>query len=206
MEVRVLFPAPIGYDSRMNVMRRFFIWLAAIDIVGLTWGGLIYAEPYSFWNYPLSYIGRTLSYPQEIPNSSAQLVFRIVFVLNCLGLLIMAYRLWADRSKWPAMITAVSAIGFLIAAFNPDDTAHQGHVVGSAIAIGFLWLLGTTTIKQRRAQLFIQIPLISYFIIYCWFDYSWYPATFQKIAMVCLLYGFITGSSKTAIDRPTAAA
>ena len=178
----------------MNYKERLWRWLIGINIIGLTWGTLAYGERFDGWSYPLSYIGRARTYPLELPNHKAQLIFATILIVNSLLILLIAGAYRRQRQYLLMLVAIVAAIGFAIAAISPDDTAHAHHVFGSALAIGFLWLLAGATVKSWRTQLLFQVPVIGYAVIYCWYDYSWYPATIQKIAVASLMYGLLRGS------------
>ena len=185
----------------MKTARGYFLALAAVTVVGLTIGALVYGEPYLMWRYPLSFIGYVKTYPGGQANDLARMFFSGTLIIDGAILLALARYWQRQRAPLSVVVTAMSALGLIMAAFSPDDVAHARHVFSTAIAVGGLWLLATMTIRRRWLNLLVQIPLIAYAIIYCWFDYSWYPAVWQKIALICLLVGLLADSTTASPEN-----
>jgi hypothetical protein len=158
-------------------MRPFFIFttLAVVDLVLVAAAILFYRGDFLFWPYPLSYAGMKFTL-DGVGNSPATYIYSLAMLLSAL-IMLLAYRYYTkERDKISTILSLFASLGFLIAAFSPDDIRHTFHVIGSSMFVASLWLIATIHIARLKSRLsrqqyytlmgFLQIPVFAYAITY----------------------------------------
>lgn len=128
--------------------------LSLVIVVGLGAAILLYAEPFPFWRYPFSYLGRTVSesgaanLPALIAYTATMLTGGVV-MLGCR----QSYRAGAGGpyQRAGALLALAAAIGFF-ASVAPSDLLPSMHNLASGMVFGALWLLGGVLLA-RAGQL-----------------------------------------------------
>lgn len=183
--------------------RRFFLWLVWFNLIVLGLATPLYGEHYSFWNDPVSNLGRVATYPAGIPNLTARLVFDLDFLFSAIITLGIALTFFYQKNRQEqglGLVALISAAGMIVVALNPDDISHANHVAGGVLAFGGLGILITALLgRSWRRQLIFLLPILTYAFTYFVFGYSWYSAPLQKIALVSIAYSlfWIGGSQKS---------
>ena len=178
-----------------NNLLFFFLLLTTGGL--FTIGMLCYGEPFLFWEYPLSDLGRTVT-EGGYPNTFSFLLFSLAMLI-C-GSIMLAIGLNFKRSGTiPNMrikknLSYVAAAGYFIALF-PHNISNPVHSVGSAMFVGSLWGLSIIFLLEARhqispskfylLQLILQGTVITYAINFI-FDTPIRQIT-QKFAVVGLM-------------------
>lgn len=193
-------------------MRKIAWFLLASNIIFLTLAGVFYNGHYRFWQDPISTLGVTVTEAGQI-NTAGAVCFGLNMLFCTLGFLALSRLLYQRGHHTWSMAPAIAAIGFMVAAFSPDNLRHQTHVLGMSLGIFMLWLMLTVGFWLQRHKisyerywiglLAFQFPIIAYAIIYYTrIDNS--AAPWQKLAMVGLSYSLM--SLANIFDTPTAKA
>lgn len=180
----------------------FFSLLIIINLIGLSLAIIFYREKFLWWSYPLSYAGWSHTYSGGFLNSLSMYIYSVdMFLSGGLMLWLFINRLKHKNNQdifW-FILPLIAAIGFFIAAFSPDDTAHNFHVIGSASFVVGLWLITLNYLVKIKKQIkqqpsffilfILQLPMIAYGLTY--FANLDISNGIQKIAIVCLFSSLI---------------
>lgn len=152
-----------------------FLTLLIINIILIGLAIIFYGDKYLFWEYPFSYAG-TAKTVLGANNIISSYFYSASMVLSGLIMFILSYRFYQNKGERKDFILAVVGFvcggGFLIAGFNPDDTRHNFHVLGSALFVSSLWIFATNftfevrkrwgSFKHFLVQAVLQIPIFTY--------------------------------------------
>ena len=180
--------------------------LTFVIVVGLGMAIMLYADPFPFWGYPFSYLGRTVSesgganQPALIAYTATMVTSGVV-MLGCRG----SYRMAAGvpYQRVGALLALTAAIGFF-ASVAPSDLLPSVHNLGSGMVFGALWLLGGLLLLragqlQGRAvmlagHLLLQGTVLPYA---AWYFVAPPAASVQKAAVTALILVLLVGSHLT---------
>ena len=157
----------------------FFYWLTIINVLLIGAAIIFYNGRFLFWDYPFSSAGATYTVAGA-KNLLSQRIYRSDMLISGLIMFSFAYNSVKNRSETQkllkTLLSSVAGIGFVTAAFSPDDTAHNLHVFSSALIVSMIWLLATNYLVEVRKylkgktyywfQLILQIPLFVYALTY----------------------------------------
>jgi hypothetical protein len=171
--------------------------------------GLEPAQPFLFWEYPLSDLGRC-STAAGAPNWASLAAFcfgmvRGALTMSSLGASFLRERR-AGHSVLEAALAFSAAAGFL-GTCVPHDLCHTGHVIGSAMMVFSLWALAVLLLVEaaRRAakalalsgQLLLQGTVLTYAVAYV------ADLPFKQAAQKCAVAGLflVLCLASTALAR-----
>lgn len=123
-----------------------FLILAAANGLFLTLGMLTYAEPFRFWEYPLSDLGATVT-ATGIRNGISILFFICAMLTSCLVMVLLSRRFRGFRRA----LCLSCAAGFLISTF-PHNICNPVHSLGAALMVGSLWGLSVSFLGTLRIR------------------------------------------------------
>lgn len=175
---------------------KYVIVLFSINFVFIALSVIFYSEKFNFWTYPFSYAGMRYSFEFQNPNPLSSVLYALAMILSAVVMFFYAYRInKLNPERLAYVLPLIGAIGFIIAGFSPDDTAHTFHVLGSAMFVASLWLMTTIYlfINQNKLslkryyflQLIFQIPIFAYAITY-FLNLGLVPNVLQKFALAGL--------------------
>lgn len=177
----------------------FFVVLATINILLIALAYLNYNGKIEFWDFPFSYIGSNYTYFEGNYNNTSAVFYSFSMLLSGLILFFAAIRNSLNSPinqitvKYLLFVSA--GIGFVIAAFAPNDTLHSFHVFGSSTLVASLWLMASINLFELRiplgrskliiAQLLLQIPIFAYAGTF-FLGFSPLDSILQKFAIISL--------------------
>lgn len=155
---------------------------------------LFYKGKFLFWDYPFSYLGEQYVLGSEIRNIPSTYLYSLdMFISGVVMLILVIRNNFSNTTR--STLYMMACLGFIIAAFSPNDTAHGFHVLGSTLVVSTLWFLTTIELiatrkklgplKHALLQLFLQIPIFTYAIAF-FGDMDLLGSIMQKISLVSL--------------------
>ena len=129
-----------GADVTFIHIRR----LTVVIVVGLGLAIMHYADPFPFWRYPFSYLGRTVS-EAGAANLTGQIAYTATMLTG--GVVMLGCRrgyrtaTGAPYARAGALLSLAAAVGFF-ASVAPSDLLPSVHNLGSGMVFGALWMLG----------------------------------------------------------------
>jgi hypothetical protein len=153
----------------------YFLLLVIVNLVLIPAAIVYYNGTFLFWQYPFSSAGDAFS-QSGLLNTTGSRIYSLNMILSGSIMLFLSRRFDQGKNEHKnnnrAILSFICGLGFLIASFSPDDTRHQFHVLGSALAIASLWLMATGYLfeiaKNLQPRVYIlfqsllQIPIIAY--------------------------------------------
>ena len=118
--------------------------LTVVIVVGLGLAIVHYADPFPFWRYPFSYLGRTVS-EAGAANLTGQIAYTATMLTG--GVVMLGCRrsyraaTGVPHARAGALLSLAAAVGFF-ASVAPSDLLPSVHNLGSGMVFGALWMLG----------------------------------------------------------------
>ena len=118
--------------------------LTVVIVVGLGLAIAHYADPFPFWQYPFSYLGRTVS-EAGAANLTGQIAYTATMLTG--GVVMLGCRrsyrtaTGVPDARAGALLSLAAAVGFF-ASVAPSDLLPSVHNLGSGMVFGALWMLG----------------------------------------------------------------
>lgn len=144
---------------KINLFNCFLI-LIIINIVLITLAIYFYNDKFFFWAYPFSYLGASKTFNPlinnfgNIDNFTSQIIYSIDMFLSGVVMLVLTFNLYfnkkSDKNNLIVSLYFLAGMGFIIAAFSPDDIRHNYHVLVSALMVASFWILATNYISQLK--------------------------------------------------------
>lgn len=174
-----------------------FLALIITNVILLSLGIFFYPEKFLFWQYPFSYIG-ALKSVNGLNNFLSSIIYSLNMIINAFLILFLSFIYRYQKIFLLSKIMLLSSAGFLISAFCPDDTKHELHMIGSALAVASLWLMANYYFfinkdKLKSKGIYLLQGLFHFsFIIYAltvFLDLNPIDGLWQKISFFIL--GFV---------------
>ena len=199
-----------GADVTFIHIRR----LTLVIVLGLGTAILWYADPFPFWEYPFSYLGRTVS-----ESGAANLPALIAYTATMLSagvVMLGCRRSYRTATGVPyrragALLSLAAAVGFF-ASVAPSDLLPSVHNLASGMVFGALWLLGALLLTRAgelhgrgvmvAGHLLLQGTLVPYA---AWYFLAPPAPSVQKAAvaaliLVLLVSSYLTRHAPAAMD------
>ena len=191
-----------GADVTFIHIRR----LTRVIAVGLGMAIMHYADPFPFWQYPFSYLGRTVSESgaDNLPGLMAYTATMLtsgVVMLGCRRSYRTATGVPYQRAG--ALLSLAAAVGFF-ASVAPSDLLPSVHNLGSGIVFCALWLLGVLLLARAgqlhgravmlAGHLLLQGTVLPYA---AWYFLAPPAASVQKTAVAALILVLLVSSYLT---------
>ena len=191
-----------GADVTFIHIRR----LTLVIVVGLGMAIMLYADPFPFWEYPFSYLVRTVSengaanQPALIAYTAAMLTGGVV-MLGCRRSYRTATGLPYQRAG--ALLSLAAAVGFF-GSVAPSDLLAPVHNLASGMVFGALWLLGVLLLARAgqlhgravtvAGHLLLQGTVLPYA---AWYFLASPAPSVQKAAVAALILVLLVSSHLT---------
>ncbi len=161
-----------------------------------------YNGHFQIWQYPFSFSGQVRTEDGLVNLLSSRIYATDMFVSGLImaKVAVILYKKASPPEQiFRTLIAAVCAGGFLIASFNPNDTKHAFHVLGSALIVASVWIMTTNylyEVKEKMKpwqyyglQALLQLPIFAYAATY-FLNLDPISSILQKFALasLCILF------------------
>ena len=199
-----------GADVTFIHIRR----LTLAIVVGLATAIMLYADPFPFWHYPFSFLGRTVS--ESGAANLPGLVAYTATMLSSGAVMLGCRRMYRSATGVPyrragELLSLAAAVGFF-GSMAPSDLLPSVHNLGSGMVFGALWFLGGLLLS-RAGQLHGRAVMVAGHLLLqgtvlpyaAWYLLAPPAPGVQKAAVAALILVLLAGSYLTR-DVPAAEA
>ena len=210
-------PQKILYKKIINFPPFYFFLLLAITNFVLIGAAVqYYAGNFPVIQYPFSVSGEVYG-PDGLNILSSRLYALDQWISGGI-MMILAVRFYLgsekNHSNFLSLLSFLTATGFILAGFSPNDTSHGFHVVGSSFIVASLWIITSSYIfslapkiakwKYFALHIILQGTIFSYATTY-FIDLEPLSSILQKFALlgmgITLLYSTRVSMLQESINR-----